>query len=198
MKRLLLTRTKHDTTTHYLHEYCRELVVEAENKGWKVEEANSAEDVRSRLAKTNCELVLFNGHGNEESVCGRDNEVLVNVENASLLENKSVFARTCASLKKLGKEAVSKGCLEYVGYEGNFVFFTINEMEATPLKDPAARPVLEVSNSVALRLISGSDAASAVASARRKPVEWMTKMLASREQYATQAFDSLLLNHLRL
>lgn len=134
MKRLLLTRTRHDTTTHYLYEYCREVVKAAEEKGWRVDEANTPKEVQSRLEKTSYELAFFNGHGNEECICGQDDEVLVGIEDASLLSGKSVYSRTCASLKKLGKEAVSKGCNEYVGYNDNFIFFTINEMEANALE----------------------------------------------------------------
>ena len=198
MNRLLITRSRHDPTTNYLYEYCEEVISQAQNKGWKVEEANTGVAVQSRLAKNNPDLVLFNGHGNEDCILGNNNDVLVNTENAELLAGKTVFARACSSLRKLGKQAVSKGCNAYVGYADNFVFFTINEMEATPLKDPAAKPALEVSNTVALKLVEGNSVVSAVAAARKKSVEWMTKMLASKEPYARQTFDSLLLNHLRL
>ncbi len=197
-KRLLITRTRHDKGNEYLYAYSEEIIEQAEILGWKADKVedhkNKKSEIESRIEKTNPDFVFFNGHGSESAIYGHDNEEIINVESSGLLDNKIVFARSCKALIGLGKGAVKKGCRAFVGYSGDFIIPHVNEYEATPLRDPVAKPVLEVSNLVGKLILKGDSVEAAVAAAQRKASDIMLKMLVSDEPYDSATFRILYMN----
>jgi hypothetical protein len=198
-KRLLLTRTRHDIGNQYLYAYSEEIINEAEELGWKTnpveDEKNTKHEIESRLAKIKPDFIFFNGHGSEESLHGYRDEKIVDLSSASILAGKVVFARSCSALKKLGNEAVNKGCKAFVGYRGEFLIPRKNAYESTPKQDPVAKPVLEVSNIVGKLILKGDDVQTAVDAAQRKASDLMLKMLASGEPYDGATFRALYQNY---
>ncbi len=147
MTKMLITRPRHDKATNYLFEWSKEVIDAAESKGWNIsktdgEKANRIE-VQSRLQKVLADFVFFNGHGNEYEICGHNLENIIDRSSSRLLKNSVVFARSCNCLAGLGGTAVENGCKAFVGYSDNFWFPMIEKYELTPLKDTAARSVLE-------------------------------------------------------
>ena len=202
MKRLLLTRTNHDIGNQYLYAYSEEIIADAKDHNWTVNtvenEKNNQKEIHSRIKKTKPTLIVFNGHGNTDHICGYKNDCLVDVDSAYLLTKTLVFARSCSALKELGKEAIKNGCIAFIGYNAEFRIPWVHEFVTIPLQDPTARPVLEVSNIVAKQLLKGSPVKVAVATAKKKASELILRMLASEEPYDSAAFRALVLNHLGL
>ena len=199
MKKLLLTRTRQGLGNQYLYAYSKAIVNDAEELGWVVnnlmDEKNNQKEIRSRLEKNDYNFVVFNGHGDDNSICGYNNECLIDVKSAHLLGKTVVFARTCSSVNCLGKEAVIGDCVAFIGYNSEFYIPHINEFEATPLNDPTAKPVLDVSNTVAQHFLKGCSVIAAVTAARNKAAKLMLKMLTSEEPYDGAAFRALFHNH---
>ncbi|VVB65700.1 Uncharacterised protein [Candidatus Gugararchaeum adminiculabundum] len=199
-KRLLLTRSRHDIANQYLYAYSEEIIAEADSLGWKTDrvenEKNQRKEVESRLTKSAYDFVFFNGHGTDESVSGHGDEKLVDAGSASILKDKIVFARSCSALNTLGKEAVKKGCKAFIGYNGLFFISYTNEYQSTPLKDPTARPVMEVSNLAGKLILKGDTVQTAVEAAQRKAGDLILKMLASKEPYDAGTFRALYQNYM--
>lgn len=157
---MLITRPNHDITTDYLYFWSKKLVDFAKEVGFSVidlskKRANAREFI-SVLMKVKPKLIVINGHGNESSVAGYNNEILLDTgSDLKLLKNKLVYARSCSSAKKLGKKTITEGCLAYIGYNDDFVFM-INEDKITkPLEDKTAGLFLEPANYLVILLLKG-------------------------------------------
>lgn len=137
----LVTRPEHDDTTHYLSAFCKQTIDFAEKNGISVVDLHREKAVRREVEGrlTYATLVVFNGHGNEDSVAGYKDEILISVGlNAHLLCGKVVYAISCRSAAVLGRSAKQKGCVSYIGYDDDFVFVYTSELMAHPLQDKTA------------------------------------------------------------
>jgi len=124
------------------------------------EKANKKE-FEGRTKKLKPDLVLLNGHGDNVSVTGHNNEVIVkDGENSNLLKNKITYAVACSSAKILG-EACADSKTTYIGYTEYFVLNLDRRYFSNPLCDEKAGRFLEPSNKVALSLIKGHTAKEA-------------------------------------
>lgn len=106
-KKMLITRPDHDDVTSYLYAWGRKVVDVAKERNIEVfdlkrEKANR-KAVRSFITKRNPKLLIFNGHGDEETISGYQNEVLVKCNrNEGLLRNRIIYSISCRSAEKLG------------------------------------------------------------------------------------------------
>jgi len=76
--KIIITRPQHDVTTRYLAYWAEEVINLARKKLIDVidlnkNKANKAE-FAGRVKKLQPELVFMNGHGNDDCVCGHNNE----------------------------------------------------------------------------------------------------------------------------
>lgn len=161
MKTILFTRPEHDSTTHYLSHWSKESIVLAESKGIKILDLNREKAVKSevenRLTKFSPDLVVLNGHGNENMVTGHKNEPLIIAENnENLLQGKIIYAISCRSAKNLGPKSVHAGAINYSGYDDDFVFLYNPEDISRPLIDKTAGQFLEHSQIYVESLIKGN------------------------------------------
>ncbi len=198
MKRLLLTRSRHDIGNEYLFHYSEEIAAKAIDGGWQVDDVKSEKAtkaaVQKRLGTLAYEFAIFNGHGSDSSICGHNNETLVDQSSASLLSNKVCFSRSCCSAKHLGDIAVSKGSKAFIGYSREFIVPRVNSCASRPLQDPAARPVLESSNAIPISLLHGKTAKEAVDSSQAHAEKLILKLLPSEEPYDGAALRALINN----
>lgn len=167
---MLITRPNHDITTNYLYYWSIVLIKYAKEIGQSVvdlkgKRANEKEFV-SVIKKVKPNFIVLNGHGNEETVTGYDNKPLVNLDNANILKEKIVYARSCQSAKKLGVKSIKKGCRSYIGYDEDFVFVTGEDRLTRPLHDKTAKLFLEPSNKVVTYLLKSHS--SSVANQKSK------------------------------
>ena len=157
---MLITRPNHDITTDYLFFWSEELIKQAQKIGLKVvdlskKRANRKEFI-SVLKKVKMKFIFLNGHGDESSVTGYDNEPLIQTNNnEDLLYAKVVYARSCKSAKLLGTKSIVKGCIAYLGYDDDFVFMIESDKISRPLEDKTAKLFLDPSNYLVLSLFKG-------------------------------------------
>ncbi|MBI2597669.1 MAG: hypothetical protein HYW50_00565 [Candidatus Diapherotrites archaeon] len=199
MNKLFVTMPRHDKATEYLYEWSKEILEKAKERGVKVftadgHKANKGE-VTAKLEKISPDFVFFNGHGSESEICGHNDEVILDEDESHLLRGSITFARSCKCLVGLGSAAVENGCQVFVGYSKDFWFPTVEKFEATPLRDPAAIPVFEVSNLIPLKIIKNSSAAEAIKASRSLASKLMLKLVLSKEPYDMAALRALLLNY---
>ena len=197
LKRFLITRPQHDPVTTYFYAWSAELVETAKSNGWTVEDLRvdvMRSETQSRLSSNQPSFVVFNGHGNEGSIEGSAGEIVVDVPSAHLLGGAICFARACSVLSVLGRATVEKGCRAFIGYRGKFSFARVNEYEAKPLQDPAAGPVLEVSNVVPLRILEGHSVQESIDAAHTATKKHALRLLSSQENYANAALKYLMYN----
>jgi len=159
MNKCLITRPNHDKVTSYLFQWSREILDNNSNIQFLNLEGIDANrnKVESYLAKQNPILVLFNGHGDNNTIRGFKDEILIEAgKNEGLLKSKIVYALSCSSARKLGIIAIEKGAESFIGYKNPFVIYTDANREATPLKDNIAASFLNPSNRIGLSLLKGS------------------------------------------
>lgn len=89
---LLLTRPRYDTATHYLYYWSQILLDEAKEKKVEVidlERKKVCKKVfQSYLEKRPIDTVVINGHGNNSSVWGNEEEIL------SITDGQHLFGKT--------------------------------------------------------------------------------------------------------
>jgi len=157
-KLMVLTRPEHDPTTFYCSEWAKEVIDEAKRKGLdyidlKRERANKKE-VEGILRDKQPGFIFFNGHGDEKTVCGHQNEPLIQIDlNEDLLKFKITYSIACSSAKELGRKAVEKGARAYIGYQDPFLFLQDRNKLSRPLEDEVAKPFFRASNEVPISII---------------------------------------------
>ena len=163
MIKCLITQPNSDKVTSYLFHFGKEIL--KENYLLKIQFMNLEGDkvnkinVESYLKKQDPKIVLFNGHGNDWTICGyKDSDLIMMNENEELLKDKIVYSLSCSSAAKLGKSAVLKGTKTFIGYSDSFMIYTDSEREATPLKDNIAASFLKPSNKLSISLLNGKSA----------------------------------------
>lgn len=169
----LITTPEHDDTVAYCSAWSREVIEFAKSKGFQVIEMNrdyaTKKEFEKRIAKHEPGFVMFNGHGNKESVWGNNNEVLVKSgENEGLLKERITYALTCSSLQILGETATKNGALAYIGYRFPFVFYFNRNFCSTPLRDNAAKSFFEPSNRISTSIIKGASVSEAIKRSQEK------------------------------
>ncbi|MDD5015216.1 MAG: hypothetical protein PHW73_08970 [Atribacterota bacterium] len=80
MPNILITRPEHDPLTRCLSYWNTKVIANAKNKGLNVvdlhKDCANREAFEGRMKKVDPSLVLLNGHGDEVSVGGHNNEIL--------------------------------------------------------------------------------------------------------------------------
>lgn len=159
-KTVLITRPNHEITTSYLFYWSEKIIQACNQSGDKLidlrgKRANKKE-VESIAQKTKPNLFIFNGHGNEKTVTGFDNEPIITAgENDQLLCLGILFIRACRCAIKLGPACIKHGARAFIGYTDDFVFPVDEQYITKPLLDRDAGIFLEASNQVAIALIKG-------------------------------------------
>ncbi len=193
---LIITLPDFDNATSYLSYYSKEIIVEVNNKSFKLKEINEKHNLNREyfseiLKKLDYNFIVFNGHGEEDAIYGYKDEVLVKVgENENLLRERIIYARSCDAGLVLGPEIMKNnnhGC--FIGYKLPFIFFIDERWSAKPNNDNTARLFLEPSNFVPLSLIKGNSALESHNNSKRAIIKNMKKILRNKNEPGA---DSLL------
>lgn len=168
---LLITRPNHDITTNYLYYWSEKIINEAEKRSVKTVDLKGKRANKKELTgiihKVQPALIVFNGHGNSNSITGYDNEVLIEADdNEEILSGKIAYAVSCSSAEILGPVCVKAGARAYIGYTDDFAFMIAAEKITKPLEDKSARLFLEPSNQVAISLLKGNTTGKAYKSSQ--------------------------------
>ncbi len=164
-KILLITRPEHDAGTRYLSRWTERIINGAKNRGVRVIDLHRQQAERKRflgtLKKSNPNLVVLNGHGNENTVTGHDGQAILTETDGSIANGKIIFARACRSAKILGPKLVASGVIVYLGYKEDFWFKYNTGDISRPLEDKTATLFLEPSNHLVISLLKSHSAGEA-------------------------------------
>src|SRR3989344_4384112 len=196
-RHLLLTRPGHDYATRYLSAWAEKFFDLAKNKNYSIidlyhERANRKE-VESVIKKRDPCFVIINGHGNDDSITGHENEPLLMAGvNSSLLTGKIIYAISCRSARVLGKEAGQYVDPAYIGYRDDFILLYLEKHRTRPVEDKLAELFLNPSNLVVTTLLKGHSAKESVLRAQQEFLRNIQKLLTSK----TKTDDSSALRYL--
>ncbi|MDP3728238.1 MAG: hypothetical protein Q8R18_02170 [bacterium] len=134
-KNILVTRPQHEMRVSYLHEFAKGPITLAKMiPGVHVTDLEGPKATRMNVEKSlkreQPKLVFLNGHGDRKSVCGHNDETILDKENILLTKNKIVYALACESLEVLGEKAVENGTIAYIGYKAKFM--VVRDTTRTP------------------------------------------------------------------
>ena len=162
---ILVSCPEIDNITRYLRVWTKRLI-KKHNQRTKIIPLEKDQATRKRfcgtIEKLHPDLVLVNGHGNYDIVCGHNGEVLLDLENVNLLSGMKIHAMSCRSAKILGKKAVDAGARCYVGYVENWTLMMRSGMLSNPLQDSTAELFMRPAFKVQEALINGKSASVAV------------------------------------
>lgn len=167
VKQFLITRPYHDKETSYLYSFSKAIVaIVRDDKNIRLTALEGSDAVRINLEKIlktkDWTLVFLNGHGDENTVFGHDDEPILDKDNVSLTQNQIVYALACNSLERLGKLAITKGTKAYIGYRDKFMFVGDPTTSAVPDKDKNAAPFRQVCHFLIKALVEGESVGDAI------------------------------------
>ena len=168
---VLFSRPADDVTLNYLYYYSKSLVRLSNSQGHKTinKELNEANMslVTSLIIKQKPNLIMFNGHGSPNEICGHNQEIIISSKiNPAILKDTITYALSCSSAAVLGPDAVKNGAISFIGYETDFVLGKDPDSEASPKHDKVARLFLEPSNELFSSLLKGKKVGDAVEKAK--------------------------------
>ena len=173
---VFLSRPSDDVTLSYLHYYSKELVILSNSEGHKTiskenKDANK-KNIVSLINNQKPDLIMFNGHGSPEVICGHKQEIIIDSkENPEVLKNSITYALSCSSASILGPKSVEKGAICFIGYESDFALGKDPDSEASPRHDRIAKLFLEPSNILFSSLLKGNSVKTAIEKAKEKMKE---------------------------
>src|SRR3989344_2018845 len=170
---VLFSRPKDDVTLNYLYHFSKELIDLSNSLGHKTinkerEEANKIM-ITSIIKKQKPNLIMFNGHGSPEKICGHKKEVIIfSEENPQLLQDSITYSLSCSSASVLGPKAVQNGAISFIGYKFDFVLGKDPDSEASPRHDKIAKLFLEPSNTLVSSLLQGRNVKTSIEKAKKE------------------------------
>lgn len=198
---MIIIRSNHDLQTSYLYSYTLPIIKIANTKYKTIILENqdiSEINLRKRIKTNKPSFIFFNGHGSASALYDIKNKVFVDEKSADVFKGTITFARACDSLKTLGKEAVKKGCLAFVGYKNKFFIARHHTKTCTPESDPVAKPVLECSNLVMVELLKGNNVGMAIESSHNATSDNILDLIYSKELWAGASLQALVYNDMSL
>jgi hypothetical protein len=199
---LLVSNAHHDVQTQYLTSWFEKVVEVAKRQAdIEIVEIKKTEASKKNLVATiereKPQLVVFNGHGTEETVCGFEGQVLVGCnDNESLLSGKIVHSMACRCASMLGPRCVALGTRCFIGYKEDFELWSARrESREEQQKDQMAGLFLDPAFEVLIALVEGATTGEAYARSQKKYKENILALIASsNKQHSTEIAASLYSN----
>ncbi len=181
---LLVTRPNHDNATNYLYYWSKQVIDEAIKKKINVldlaAKKSNRKDFLSYINKHNPKFLFLNGHGSDDSICGYDDEVLIDCSDKLIkFKNSIIVSRSCRSAKILGKVLIKNGLQAFVGYINNYVVKVSKRKITNPLNDKIASLYLEPSNLIVSVLLKGGTVIDADKRSKRMLLANLGRVFAS-------------------
>ena len=177
VKKLVITRPAHDPITSYLNYFCKETIKKLKlNRDIHLtnlegKNANKKEFENS-MKREDPELIFLNGHGDEDTVRGYKNEIILDKSNINITKNKIVYALACNSLQSLGEKAVNEnGTKTYIGYRGTFSLVIDKSRSNTPEKDKNAEPFKKACATMFDSLMAGETISTSIENTKEEYIK---------------------------
>lgn len=195
---MIITRPNHDNTTNYLFMWSKPIIDFANNAKIRIVDVSGKKVTKkifeSYISKIKPAFIMINGHGNNNCVCGQNDEELVSKGiNEAVFKNSVVYARSCSSASGLGHACAANVNTTYIGYTGDYWFMFEEDKLFHPLEDQTAKKFLEPSNYVAISLLKGYTAQEANKRSKNIMKQQILKMLASTASSDDQSMLPLMI-----
>jgi len=183
---LLITNAAHDTATDYLDAWSEKILETVKRqKDVAVFKLRGRDTTKKNVTKLieieKPRLVIFNGHGDENSITGYNFEILIRSDdNEILLDKKIIHAFACNAGKMLGPKCILIGSLTYIGYREKFKLTHLNKTtKDEKIIDPIATLFLDPAFSAIFALIEGKTTFEGYKISQRKYLENLKILLTS-------------------
>lgn len=158
---ILITQPDFDRTTRYVSAWSEEVEEFSNSRGNKTVALKgkrvNRREFESVIRKIDPQLVMFNGHGNDDQINGQENEILLETaSNEDIMKGRIVYALTCSAAKSLGHSCIKKGTDAFIGYRGDYIFLHHYPKISKPREDKRAQLFFKPSNLVPMSLIKGN------------------------------------------
>lgn len=199
---IVATNPAHDRATEYLSSWFEKIVEFAlkqkhtlirELKGIDVNRKNLTDIVSREKPK----LIIFNGHGDENSIFGFEENIIVqHQENESITNGAIVHCMACESGKVLGGACIASGAVSFIGYkEKVHLFYLKNSLSGEEKSDPIAAFFLEPAYEPIISLIKGETTREAYDKSQKMYKENLLALVTSKnEDYNTVVASHLFKN----
>jgi hypothetical protein len=162
----LITRPEHDPATTTLSEYSIAIINFARERGHNTINCHcqnvTKASVHEIIKKKKPNFIMFNGHGNDDLICGQEYEPIIRMEDIELIKDKIIYARTCNTAIQMGKKCGEEGTGAFIGFKNTFKIWNSSFFGFRPLEDPYAKLILEPTNNIAISLLKGCTVAEAI------------------------------------
>ncbi|PJE62922.1 hypothetical protein COU88_02360 [Candidatus Roizmanbacteria bacterium CG10_big_fil_rev_8_21_14_0_10_39_6] len=184
---ILVTIPNHDDTTRYLFAWSKPVIKLAHQEKDKItilkDKQANLKEFTNTVEKIQPSFIFFNGHGNETTITGHNNQPLVDADtNIEVLKNRIVYALSCQSAKKLGPKSIKQGTKTYMGYTEDFIFVYDTNKKKHPEKDQTAGCFLSASNQTAISLLEEKTTGQAYADSQNSFQKTIRSLLTSESK----------------
>lgn len=168
---VLITQPDFDKTTRYVSAWSEEVEEFVNSRGHKIillqgKRANRNE-FESIVCKTGPQLIMFNGHGNDNQIGGQEEDVLLDEDsNEIIIKGRIIYALSCSAARSLGRICVNKGTIAFIGYSGDYIFLHHYPKISRPREDNRAKLFFKPSNLIPISLIKGNTAGDSYKSSK--------------------------------
>lgn len=114
MVTILITRPLYDHTTQYLAQWSKKIIDLAKERGNQIVDLKNNRVTRKIfediVRKIQPKLVLFNGHGESDTILGQhDKPLVIAGENEDLLARRIIYSLSCKSAQIVGPKSIENG-----------------------------------------------------------------------------------------
>lgn len=196
---VVMTLPKWDDVTEYLSAFSKNIYDKCKKSQiliTSIEKEKVTKKTFQSSIRKNTKMLILNGHGSPDSICGHKNEkiILLGV-NETLLNDKITYARSCWAFSKLGQVCLNKKDKCFIGYNLPFQFIIQEKWVTNPIKDNTAKIFFDTSNLVPLGLIKGSTAGKANENSKKSMLKVMNKILKNKRKGDKAIFRALWNNY---
>lgn len=195
-----MTLPRHDDVTEYLSQFSQQIEDLAKEKNIEIKSLRDKEAIRiifEKIIKSqDYKMVVFNGHGSENSINGYKETILQAGVNDFLIKDRIVYARSCNAAVILGVKCTKnskEGC--FIGYDRPFQFYVNTKWTGNPLKDNTARVFLESSNLVPISLIKGNSTFHANENSKKQILKNIRKTISNPDAESFKIAEALWNNY---
>jgi hypothetical protein len=201
MAAILITRPNHDQITNYLSQWSETVISFAKSKGRLVFDlfSNRADrkSFEQYLESKQIDFLFLNGHGSSEVICGFKDEVLLDeITDPSIIRGQIIFARSCNAGELLGHILVDKGVKTFIGYSKSFSIAINNHYVYRPKDDPLAKLFIDPSNLIATTIIKGNTVQEAnhrsLLEMRKTLSEMISSNIPNKKDYAFALYNNMI------
>ncbi len=187
-KHFLITRPNYDRETGYLFSFSKEIVGIVKNdKNIRLTELDGPNANRAKVEKGLCTsdntLAFFNGHGDEETILGHNDEPILDKMNIGLSNGKIIYALACDSLSVLGKLSIRVKAKAYVGYGDRFMWIGDPSRSAAPDKDRNSIPFRKICHFLIHSLVNGISVGEVIERTKHEYIKLIKNYGTSEDNY---------------